>query len=117
QVEPGIYVNASTQNYYDAYYQKRKYATDRKGVKKAVGTITANTDDAAAFKILDYELTVPLEYTQHRFTIGITPVYAIPVNPNDVNITVTTTNATRYRSDYESLSNRVYCSVDLTIKI
>lgn len=117
QLEPGIYVNAATQNYYNAYYEKRKYATNRKGVKKAVGTITANTDDAAAFKILDYELTVPLEYTLRRFTIGITPVYAIPVNPNHINITVTTANATRYRSYYETLSNRVYCSFDLTFKI
>ena len=117
QLEPGVYVNASTQNYYNAYFEKRKYATNRKGVKKSVGTVTASTEDAAAFKILDYELTVPLEYTQRRFTIGITPVYAIPVNPNHVNITVTTANATRYRNYYETLSNRVYCSVDLTFKI
>ncbi|OQP61919.1 hypothetical protein A3860_29940 [Niastella vici] len=117
QLEPGIYVNAATQNYYNAYFQKRKYATNRKGVQKVVGTVAASTEDAAAFKILDYELTVPLEYTQHRFTIGITPVYAIPVNPNHVNITVTTSNATRYRNYYETLSNRVYCSIDLTFKI
>jgi len=117
QVEPGIYVNAATQNYYNSYYQKRKYATTRKGVQKAVGTITASTEDAAAFKILDYELTVPVEYTQRRFTIGITPVYAIPVNANHINVTVTTANATRNRSYYETLSNRVYCSIDLTFKI
>ena len=116
-VEPGIYMNASTQNYYNAYFQKRKYATNRKGQQKVVGTVTANTEDAATFKILDYELTVPVEYTQHRFTIGITPVYAIPVNANRVNITVTTANATRNKVYYETLSNRVYCSVDLTFKI
>jgi len=117
QVEPAIYVNASTQNYYNAYYQKRKYATNRKGQQKAVGTITASTEDASAFRILDYELSVPVEYTKRRFTIGITPVYAIPVNANHINITVTTANATRYRNYYETLSNRLYCSVDLTFKI
>lgn len=117
QVEPGVYMNAATQNFYNSYYQKRKYATNRKGQQKVVGTITANTEDAAAFKILDYELTVPVEYTFHRFNIAVTPVYAIPVNPNHVNITVTTANATRNRTSYETLSNRVYCSVDLTFKI
>jgi len=116
-VEPGIYMNASTQNYYNAYFQKRKYATNRKGQQKVVGTVTASTEDAATFKILDYELTVPVEYTTHRFTIGITPVYAIPVNANRVNITVTTANATRNKVYYETLSNRVYCSVELTFKI
>jgi hypothetical protein len=116
-VEPGVYMNASTQNYYNAYYQKRKYATNRKGQQKVVGTITASTEDAAAFKILDYELTVPVEYTFHRFNIAVSPVYAIPVNANHVNITVTTANATRNRSTYETLSNRVFCSVDLTFKI
>jgi hypothetical protein len=117
QIEPGVYMNAATQNYYNEYYQKRKYATNRKGKQKAVGTITANTEDAAAFKVLDYELTVPVEYTFHRFNIAVTPVYAIPVNPNQVNITVTTANTTRNRTTYETLSNRVYCSVDLTFKI
>ncbi|AEW03391.1 hypothetical protein Niako_7174 [Niastella koreensis GR20-10] len=117
QIEPGVYMNAATQNYYNAYYQKRKYATTRKGVQKVVGTVTANTENAAAFKVLDYELTVPVEYTFHRFNISVTPVYAIPVNPNHVNITVTTANATRSRTTYESLSNRVFCSVDLTFKI
>jgi hypothetical protein len=117
QLEPGVFMNAATQNYYNSYYQERKYATNRKGQQKVVGTITANTDNAAAFKILDYELTVPVEYTFHRFNIAVTPVYAIPVNANHVNITVTTANATRNKGYYETLSNRVYCSVDLTFKI
>jgi len=117
QVEPGVYMNAATQNFYNSYYQKRKYATNRKGQQKVVGTVTANTDNASAFKVLDYELTVPVEYTFRRFSIGVTPVYAIPVNPNHVNITVTTANTTRNRTTYETLSNRVYCSVDLTFKI
>jgi hypothetical protein len=117
QLEPGVFMNAATQNYYNTYYQERKYATNRKGQQKVVGTITANTDNAAAFKILDYELTVPVEYTFHRFNIAVTPVYAIPVNANHVNITVTTANATRNKGYYETLSNRVYCSVALTFKI
>jgi hypothetical protein len=116
-VEPGVSMNAATQNYYNAYYQKRKYATNRNGQQKVVGIITANTEDAAAFKILDYELTVPVEYTFHRFNIAVSPVYAIPVNPNHINVTVTTANATRSKSYYETLSNRVYCSVDVTFKI
>jgi len=117
QVEPAVNINAATQNYYNAYFEKRKYATTRKGKQKVVGAITANTEDAARFKILDYELTVPVEFTQRRFTIGITPVYAIPVNPNQVNITVTTVNATHNKVYYETLSNRLYCSIDLTFKI
>ena|SRR5581483_11045881 len=116
-VEPCVYMNAATQNYYNLYYQKRKYTTNRKGVKKAVGTITANTEDAGRFKILDYELTAPIEYVQHRFTFSFTPTYAIPVNANQVTITVTTNNATRTRVQTETLNNRFYWCAGVSFKI
>lgn len=116
-VEPCVYMNAATQNYYNQYYEKRKYAVNRKGVKKAVGTVTANTENASKFKILDYELTAPIEFVQHRFTFSFTPTYAIPVNPNQVNITVTTNTTTRTRMQTETLNNHFYWCAGVSFKI
>ena len=86
-ITPTLMANASTQNYYDNYYKKRKYAKTRKG-KTVPLDITANTLGAANFKIMDYEASLPINYTVKGFTFNFTPTAAMPVNPNSVMITV-----------------------------
>ncbi len=81
---PAVYVNASTQNYYDSYYQNRKYGKGRRG--RAV-MITAEALDASKFKVMDYEWIATVEYKAKNFSFYAEPVYAIPVNPNKVAIT------------------------------
>jgi hypothetical protein len=40
--------------------------------------------DPSAFRILDYEAAVPINYSLGKFTINFTPTLAIPVNPAQV---------------------------------
>jgi len=115
-VTPGVFTTAASQNYYNAYYQKRRYSTNRKG-KTVQQDVSASTEDAAKFRILDYELSLPLEYRQKRMTFSFTPTYAIPVNPNSVKITVTTPNAQRTKIAYETLTNRFFWTANVSIKI
>jgi hypothetical protein len=115
-ISPGAFMSAASQNYYNAYYQKRRYATNRKG-KTVQQDITASTEDAAKFRILDYEFSAPIEYRAGKITLGFTPTYAIPVNPNSVKITVTSQNIQRTKIAYETLTNRFFWTANVSIKI
>lgn len=82
-ITPAVTMNSGTQNYYDSYYRHRKYSVTRK--KTTInGTITATVIDPSAFKILDYEATLPINYTVGKFTFNFTPTLAIPINPAQV---------------------------------
>ena len=54
EINPSLVINASTQNYYNSYYIKRKFATKRKNQTVAVTTTKAYLPNASAFKIMDY---------------------------------------------------------------
>lgn len=116
-INPSFVINASTQNSYAQYYQKRKYAKTRKG--KNIGyTATANTLNTSNFKVLDYELSAPLEYTAKKFTFSFTPTYAIPVNPATVLLTIkTSSGTTSTRTFTENLSNSFFWTFGIAYKI
>ncbi len=80
---PTFAATASTQNYYSDYYRKRRYSIKRKGQKAQTGiaSITGTVLNASTFKLLDFEPTLPVNYTIGKCTINFTPTYAIPVNP------------------------------------
>ena len=116
-ISPSFVINASTQNSYAQYYQKRKYTKTKKG-KIAGYTATANTLNTSDFKVLDYEFSAPMDYTLKRFTISFTPTYAIPVNPSTVMLNIKTAGgATATRTFTEKLSNTFYWTVGLAYKI
>jgi hypothetical protein len=115
-ITPGAFMNAASQNYYNNYFQKRRYATNRKG-KKVLENITASTADAAKFRVLDYEFSLPLEYRQKRVTFSFIPTYAIPVNPNSVTTTVTSQGVSHTKIAYETLTNRFFWTANIAIKI
>jgi hypothetical protein len=116
-ITPSFAVNASTQNSYAQYYQKRKYAKTRKG--KTLGyTATANTLNTSNFKILDYEFSAPIECTAKRFTFSFTPTYTIPVNPATVLLTIKTSGGTTAtRTFTENLSNSFFWTFGISYKI
>lgn len=114
---PTFVINASTQNSYALYYQKRKYAKNRKG-KKVNYTITANTVNTSQFKILDYEFSTPLEYEVKRFDFSFTPTVAVPVNPSTVILSVKSSNGpSTSRMFTENLSTSFFWSVSIAYKI
>lgn len=85
---PSVYMNAGTQNFYDNYYKNKRYSNKKngRGTGNVVSGVTGSVVNPSNFKILDYELSIPLSYTINKLVINFTPTYAIPVNPSLINI-------------------------------
>jgi len=97
-IEPVIKLFAGTQNFYNSYLKAGKsHLTGNKGKgkgsttamgKSGLSTIalaasngtTYTVMEASAFKILDYEFSVPVSYTYNNFKFDIVPTFAVPVN-------------------------------------
>ena len=115
-ISPTLIFNASTQNYYNSYYQKRKYAKNRQG-KVNTYDITANVLGVNNFKIMDYELSLPFEYTPNKLTLGFTPTLAMPTNPNQVDLTIKSSGGGNSSKTYtEKLKSVFFFSFDLAYK-
>jgi hypothetical protein len=99
-IEPGIKFNAGTQNYYNSYLEEGKsHITGNTGHGKGLGSIksvgkgksstttttatsaaTYSVVEASIYKILDYEINVPVSYSFNNLKFDLVPTYAIPVN-------------------------------------
>ena len=111
EITPTAVANASTQNYYNSYYKQRKYSIARKGrlPPAGVSSISGEVLDAAAFKVLDYELSLPVNFETGKWTFILTPVYAIPVHPAEVIVTTTLNNGTSASIQaFEKIQNNFY---------
>ncbi|MHA4810814.1 hypothetical protein ACX0G9_22090 [Flavitalea flava] len=116
---PTFTANASTQNYYSDYYKKRRYSKARKGKTPVTGTalVSGVVQNAAAFKFLDYEFSLPLSYEAGRFTFSVVPVYAIPVNPEQILITTQLTNVTiSSKMHTEKIEGSFFCTFGILCK-
>lgn len=116
EITPSFLLFASTQNYYNSYYSKRKYSSNRKrGNNTSAQFITATLPNAGEFKIRDYEFSVPVNYTVGSFTFNFTPTFAVPTNPTTVIFTGKSANNVSYTKTYnEKLSNVFYFSTGVT---
>ena len=79
--------------------------------------ITGTVENAAQFKILDYEASLPVNYLLGKFTFSANPVYAFPVNPSIVQVVTTRTNnmsTTRYHT--EKNENTFFITVGFSYK-
>lgn len=115
---PSFFFNESTQNYYGSYYSKRRY-TKRKTKAGVPITykVSADLTDVSKFKPMDYEFTLPIDYTVKKFTFTFTPSYTIPVNPNTVNLVLTpNVGPTISKTFTETLSNTFFFSLGITCK-
>jgi hypothetical protein len=74
-ISPTIAANWGTQNFYDAYITGKVYKN-----KKANTQVTAYQSSLGQFKLLDYELSAPLEYKAGHFIFEFIPTYAIVQN-------------------------------------
>lgn len=114
---PGFSMNAGTQNAYNFYYNKRKFAVRRKKARAGNTNydINAQVAGAAAFKTLDYECSLPVSYTLNAFTFNFTPCFALPVHPATINYTVKSSAGNQYTAGYhEELKNTFYWSAGIT---
>jgi hypothetical protein len=117
-ITPTINANASTQNYYNSYYNARKFSVKRKGANVIVkGYRSGEVLNAGQFKILDYEFTLPINYTVKKFTLNFSPVYAVPVNAAIVAVTTKKGNqAPTTKTATEKLSNSFFFQAGITCK-
>jgi hypothetical protein len=115
EVTPSFLVNASTQNYYNTYYVKKKYAKKKKNATGPGTTISAYLPNASEFKIMDYEFSLPMDYSAGKFIFNFTPTLAFPVNPNIVTTTTTPPSGiSSTKTKVEKLSNLFFWSVGVT---
>ncbi len=115
EMTPSFLANASTQNYYGSYYGKRKFKTEKRNPRGVVATTGTYLENASDFKIMDYELSLPLDYSIGKFIFDFTPTEAFPANPNVVVTTITPpSGVATTRTKTEELSNIFYWSAGIT---
>jgi hypothetical protein len=111
EIVPTFLTNASTQNFYGNYYSKRKYGKlKRKNGSGIYYDISADLSEASAFKILDYEWSLPINYTINNFTLSFTPTYVMATNPATVTVHIKPSigSAVISKTFTEKLSNTFY---------
>jgi len=119
-ITPTVTAYGSTQNYYNSYYKLRRYSGTR--IKRLIGrgySVSAYVENASQFKILDYEIGIPVSYIYKKFTFTFIPTYAIPQHPSVVDITfkgllTSITISDRFR---EKLSNSFFGNVGVAYKL
>lgn len=113
EITPKAELNGSTRNFYSSYFGKRRFIRPN----GQTGTISASVKDASQFKFMDYELSLPVYYTAGRFTLGATPVLAVPLNPAEVTVIIKpAVGPAITRTNVEKTKNNFYFSLDLSYK-
>lgn len=118
EITPRFVANASTLNFYNNYYQKKRFRK-KQGKTTITGTenITGSVTNASAFRIMDYEASLPLSYSLGSLTFSFTPSYAIPVHPSLISVTRTysvTTMPSTTKLQTEQLSNTFFFTAGLS---
>lgn len=110
-ITPTFSLNAETRNFYASYFGNRRFRP-KKGPNAP--TVTATMQDASKLKILDYEFSLPVNYTLKHFTFGFTPAYAIPQNAAQVIIvTKPVSGSPSTKTFTEKISNTFYFSLEI----
>jgi hypothetical protein len=119
ELTPTFVANASSLNYYDNYYKKRKFSRRTKQ-KTVTGTvdITGTVLNASAFRIMDYEASLPVTYSAHKWTFSFTPEFAIPVNAARTQIHYAySTGTTADKLIVEKIGNSFYWTLGCTYRL
>lgn len=78
-ISPSITANAGTQNFYDAYLTRRVFKNAKRTAAQNL-LVTEFEKKVNQLKLLDYELSLPVEYKAGHFIFQFTPTYAIVEN-------------------------------------
>jgi Bacterial protein of unknown function (Gcw_chp) len=110
EISPAITLNAGSQNFYKAYQSKKENAAAKKRRNK--NPVLVDISQASAFRLLDYEFSVPVSYDLDKFGFNAALTYALPVNPAIIDITIPATG--NHRSVQESLANKWFFTAGVT---
>lgn len=113
---PTATMNASTQNYYNSYYQNKRYSISRPGKPPLPANVSVSGEvlNSGEFQILDYEFSAPVNFSAGKWSFDFTPTVAIPVNPADIKLTTKIDNQTFVKTYKEKLPNVFYIQVGVT---
>ncbi len=112
-ITPSFLLNGSTRNFYGSYFGKRKLKKTGQNAQ-----VDAVVNDASQFKIMDYELSLPLSYTVNRVTFGLNPSYAIPQNPAVLTVTIKPQiGPTQTRTVNEQIENTFFVVLSVAVKL
>lgn len=91
KITPGVYINAGTQKYYDAFYTNRSVATgpgpgNGKGHGKQQPSVTQQLliVESDSFQLLDYEADLQVSYKIGKIKLYILGTWIFPLNPATV---------------------------------
>jgi hypothetical protein len=108
-ITPSTFLNAGTQNFYESYFTNRKYSQRRR--RRVQNTNPVNVIvKHKSFSVLDYEISLPVDYAAHKWGVFITPTFSIPENGFSYSLN----NGATYRS--ENLSNSFYTEFGVFFK-
>ena len=88
EITPRVSFNAATQNFYNSYFQNRRFgmvAKVPKG-KKPPPQAIVDLQGAARFKFLEDILSAEIKYTTDRMEIYLLPSYIVPLNPASIKL-------------------------------
>jgi hypothetical protein len=114
-ITPTVTMNAATQNSYNSYYKNKRFTIPRNGKPLPPNiTVSGEVLNSDKFQILDYELSAPANFTAGNWTFNFTPIYAIPINPADIQATIQTNNIKKTFNYKEKLPNTFYFEIGVT---
>lgn len=109
-ITPAACFNGSTLNFYQSYFDRRKYKDLKKN--NPGSKVKATIKNASTFSLLDYEFSLPAAYKTGNFTFTVTPYYTVPLNPAEVTVQITPNiGPIRTNTFTEKLSNTFYISL------
>jgi hypothetical protein len=119
ELSPSLLANFSTQHFNDSYYSKRRYSPDRRSKNKenSVSDVTAYISNPSKFQLMDYEFSLPVNYTYNNIILNFTPTYALPMNPSEVTISQKQSNGnSTQQTSPEILKDIFYWSLGIVYK-
>ncbi len=91
-ISPNTAINTGTQNFYDAYLIGKQFGKKAKSAAAQAQTAKQKAK-LSKFKLLDFELSAPIEYKIGLLTLNFTPTYAVAENKLPARITKGFVNA------------------------
>jgi len=112
EVAPSLMMIAGSTKYLGKNFFRHFAPPNQNGVTYDV---TGDLSDASRFKVLDFELSVPVSYYFNKFTFSFTPTYAFPVNPATATIQITPSNGPPRppKQVTENLKNIFFFAIDV----
>lgn len=115
-ITPTFAMSGSTQNFYNDYYKKSRYNARKQKLQNGITSVTGIVQNASAFKILDFEPTLPINFRFGKCTINFSPTYSIPIQPATIEIQTQLNNGTLLKSTRtEKLENSFYWTAGFSI--